>query len=299
VAYKSFVAVVLAAFLVAAAGNRNTEKARESPAGPSKNDSPQTIDLRWNFGEKKTFSYNYAETLKMDIKGDSDVMGAESFEKNTKVETSGTITIESTGQNKAEFDIDLEINEVSDGFDRGPSFAPEEEPMKRKTNVTGTVTQDGTMELEEKNVAARTAVQSMMDKLYVMPSDPKVSPGDSWEKDLDYLTRTDASASGKVKTTFLGWKEKDGARYADFESNMIIEVEQTQGDAEQTTTITGTGTWRFDPSEGKLVESDLAYTLELEMRIEIPPGQRPEDPGATITFTAKGEGEAHLKESAL
>ncbi len=151
--------------------------------------------------------------------------------------------------------------------------------------------------MEEENLAAHASVQSLMDKLYVIPSKVKVSPGDSWDKDLEYLTRMDESTSGEVHTTFLGWRQENGARYARFESNLKIEMARTQNNAEQNTTITGAGMWRFDPSEGKIVKSSLDYTMELEMYMDIPPEKDPEGEGASINLSATGEGKVTLTQS--
>ncbi len=138
--YKSFAAIIaVAAFLVAAAPSTDTKSPEKSTPEAEQKDKPENIELRWNFGEEKTFSYNYSETLKMNVKGDSDAMGAQPFDKNMNVETSGKITMQSSGENEAELDINLDIKESGARFGQGPSFDSEEEATERKMKVTGTV----------------------------------------------------------------------------------------------------------------------------------------------------------------
>jgi len=294
--YKSLAAIIIiAAFLVAASGNQETKTPGKSSAGAGQEDKPQSLDLRWKFGDEKSFTYNYTETFKMNMKGESDSADDPSLNKDRNVETAGTITIKSTGGgDKAELNINLVITEKADELGQSPSFDSKENTRERNMDITAMVLPDGAIELEEENLAAHASVQSMMDKLYVMPSNPEVSPGDSWEKDMDYLTRMSPSTSGKVNTTFLGWTQEEGGRYAEFENHILIEMEQARAGAEQTTTITGDGTWRFDPSAGKVVQSNLDYTLNMEMYMDIPPEKDPDGVGKSIDITANGEGKVEL-----
>ncbi|GEM_PF-2940098 len=267
-----------------------------SATTPEKKEQPKGNQIRWKFKSGQTLTYEYSETFQGTMTGEGDAIDTQAINQKFDIKTGGTLVFEPNDDGNANLTISLESSENEGGQGDFLQSSPGGATPKQ-LDATVTIKPDGTVYTEEgENNEVITSVRSMLDMFFQMPPEPEIRQGESWDKELEYLTQRDDSTEGSVSTTFVGWEKQGASRYAKFEYSLNITSKKSQGPMEMNMAMKGKGIWRFDPSIGKLVDSNFSYTIEVLSVIDVPPGEGPDGQGMHIEVSFNGEGVGRLNQ---
>ncbi len=257
----------------------------------------QSSLIKWNFEAGKNIKYKYTRETRIVITGESDFPLIEDIERVSVIKAKGDIIFKP--KHDGTVDLTLSLGSKA-GAESSHPFLPRgflgTSPKLKYFTVNylsdGTVFSDA-----DKSDETGFMAQFLLDEFFQLPPNPNVQPGDTWEKKIVIPNEEDDRIEGTINTTFIGWEEFNGVRYAKFKSDMKTRANIFENKMELTLDTNGEGHWVFSPSFGCLMSSEVNYTFNIKVIADMKLGSRPiSKKSVRVELTASGEEKAELRQ---
>lgn len=248
--------------------------------------------IRWKFERGNNIRYKYVEATHVEVYANTGSQGMAQIGKAMDVTINGIFEFAPNLDNTA--NLKIKIDDIKSSEDSGDSMPQLNQSLdQQKAEVTVLYNQNGTIGLldeNEENAEDAMEVQLALDKMFQLPENPSLFPGDVFEKQLDYFTKFFDTADASIKTTFVGWEEKGGAKLAKFSSIVGISAIAQEGNNSVDMKINGKGLWFFDPAVGKLISSEFNYHIDLNLKMSSGDEDAFSPSGEGVEIISKGDG---------